>query len=365
MSTFTITKFAATLCLSASLLSTTAFAASHSSPNPMVGGAAMFAEKNIIENAVNSADHTTLVAAVKAAGLVDTLMTDGPFTVFAPVNDAFAALPEGAVANLLKPENKDQLVKVLTCHVVGANAMSDAIGKMIADDKGVHAVKTLGGCVLQAKMDGENITLSDENGRVATVTIADVKQSNGVIHVIDTVLLPATEPKAAMKKKMMKEETVIVGGEDMFPSKNIVENAVKSKDHTTLVAAVVAADLAKVLTSKGPFTVFAPVNNAFEDLPEGTVESLLKPESKGTLQSILTYHVVAGAFSKDDLAEKIKAGGGSATLNTASGGTLKASFNGPSNVVITDTDGGIASISTYDIFQSNGVIHSIDAVLLP
>ena len=158
--------------------------------NPMVGGAAMYADKNIVENAVNSKDHTTLVAAVKAAGLVETLSGPGPFTVFAPVNAAFEALPAGTVDMLLKPENKDQLTKVLTCHVVAADAMSDAIGKMIADDGGNHPVNTVGGCVLQAKMDGDKITLTDENGGVATVTIADVDQSNGVIHVIDRVLLP-------------------------------------------------------------------------------------------------------------------------------------------------------------------------------
>jgi uncharacterized surface protein with fasciclin (FAS1) repeats len=158
--------------------------------NPMVGGAPMYAEKNIVENAVNSKDHTTLVAAVKAAGLVETLSGKGPFTVFAPTNEAFEALPAGTVDTLLKPENKDQLTKVLTCHVVAADAMSDAIGKMIKDDGGVHPVKTVGGCTLTAKMDGDKITLTDETGGVATVTIADVKQSNGVIHVIDKVLLP-------------------------------------------------------------------------------------------------------------------------------------------------------------------------------
>ncbi len=172
---------------SVAMLSGAAFA----QDNPMVGGAAMFADKNIVENAVNSADHTTLVAAVQAAGLVETLSGEGPFTVFAPTNDAFAALPAGTVDTLLLPENKDQLTKVLTCHVVAASAMSDAIGKMIADDNGTHAVETVGGCTLQAKMDGDKITLTDENGGVANVTIADVRQSNGVIHVIDAVLLPA------------------------------------------------------------------------------------------------------------------------------------------------------------------------------
>jgi uncharacterized surface protein with fasciclin (FAS1) repeats len=159
--------------------------------NPMVGGAPMFAERNIVENAVNSADHTTLVAAVQAAGLVEVLQSPGPFTVFAPVNDAFALLQTGTVENLLKPENKDALVKVLTCHVIPASAMSDAIAGMIDAGGGTHRVETVGGCVLEAGMDGDTLTLKDERGRTAKVTIADVRQSNGVIHVIDTVLLPA------------------------------------------------------------------------------------------------------------------------------------------------------------------------------
>jgi uncharacterized surface protein with fasciclin (FAS1) repeats len=163
---------------------------SFAADNPMVGGAAMYDTKTIVENAANSKDHTTLVAAVKAAGLVDTLSGKGPFTVFAPTNAAFAKLPAGTVETLLKPENKAMLTKILTCHVVSANALSPAIAKMIADDKGTHPVKTVGGCVLQAKMSGKQITLTDENGSTAFVTVADVKQSNGVIHVIDTVLLP-------------------------------------------------------------------------------------------------------------------------------------------------------------------------------
>ncbi|MGE0845737.1 MAG: fasciclin domain-containing protein [Flavobacteriaceae bacterium] len=158
--------------------------------NPMVGGAAMYADKNIVENAVNSKDHTTLVAAVKAAGLVETLQGKGPFTVFAPTNAAFEKLPAGTVETLLKPENKDQLTKILTCHVVAADAMSDAIRKMVADDGGEHPVKTVGGCVFTAMTKDGKIMIKDGQGNVATVTIADVDQSNGVIHVIDTVLLP-------------------------------------------------------------------------------------------------------------------------------------------------------------------------------
>jgi uncharacterized surface protein with fasciclin (FAS1) repeats len=177
------------LMLAASILAlstVTAFA-----ENPMVGGAPMFEDKNIVENAVNSADHTTLVAAVQAAGLVDTLASAGPFTVFAPTNDAFAKLPAGTVETLLKPENKDQLVKILTCHVVAANALAGDIDKMIADANGMFQIDTVGGCAFTAMKDGEAIKIQDGMGNVATVTIADVKQSNGVIHVIDTVLLPA------------------------------------------------------------------------------------------------------------------------------------------------------------------------------
>jgi len=155
-----------------------------------VGGAPMYPSKNIIQNAINSKDHTTLVAAVKAAGLVDTLSGTGPFTVFAPTNEAFAKLPAGTVETLLKPENKAQLTKILTCHVVAANAMSSAIKKMINDDGGMHSVKTVGGCTFTAKMKGDKLILVDGKGQEAAVTIANVKQSNGVIHVIDTVLLP-------------------------------------------------------------------------------------------------------------------------------------------------------------------------------
>ena len=156
----------------------------------MVGGADMYPNKNIIENAVNSKDHTTLVAAVKAAGLVDTLSGSGPFTVFAPTNAAFAKLPKGTVDMLLKPENKDKLTKILTYHVVAVSAMSDAIGKMIKDDGGKHTIKTVSGSTLIAMMKGDKLQLQDEMGGIATVTIANVKQSNGVIHVVDHVLMP-------------------------------------------------------------------------------------------------------------------------------------------------------------------------------
>ncbi|CAN7211373.1 fasciclin domain-containing protein [Mesorhizobium sp. LjRoot246] len=183
MRKFATLLLAGTIAVSA--LATAAYA-----ENPTVGGAAMYANKNIVENAVNSKDHTTLVAAVKAAGLVETLQGAGPFTVFAPTNDAFAALPAGTVETLLKPENKDQLTKILTCHVIGAKAMGADVASMAKADGGAHKVKTVGGCELSLKADGGKVTVTDENGNVANVTIADVEQSNGVIHVIDKVLLP-------------------------------------------------------------------------------------------------------------------------------------------------------------------------------
>ena len=160
-------------------------------------------------------------------------------------------------------------------------------------------------------------------------------------------------------------QNVMVGGMAMYPTKDIVDNAVNSADHTTLVAAVKAADLVATLKTKGPFTVFAPVNDAFENLPDGTVATLLKPENKAALTKVLTYHVVSGRISAHDLMEKIEKGKGRATLTTVSGGTLTAMMNGPRNIVIMDESGKTAHISTYDVNQSNGVIHVIDRVLLP
>ncbi len=160
-------------------------------------------------------------------------------------------------------------------------------------------------------------------------------------------------------------DTVTVGGQAMYRTKDIVDNAVNSSDHTTLVAAVKAASLVETLKREGPFTVFAPVNDAFENLPAGTVETLLKPENKAMLTQVLTYHVVAGSYDAASIMKLIKKNGGKAMLKTVAGGTLTASMNGPMNVVLTDEKGNIANISTYDVMQSNGVIHVIDSVLLP
>jgi uncharacterized surface protein with fasciclin (FAS1) repeats len=160
-----------------------------------------------------------------------------------------------------------------------------------------------------------------------------------------------------------KEKTVEVGGAAMYPSKNIIENAVNSKDHTTLVAAVKAAGLVETLQSAGPFTVFAPTNKAFDKLPAGTVETLLKPENKAMLQGVLTYHVVAGKIDSKKLAELIKAGNGKATLTTVQGGKLYASMKGD-KVILTDEKGGTSTITIKDVYQSNGVIHVVDAVVM-
>jgi len=156
----------------------------------------------------------------------------------------------------------------------------------------------------------------------------------------------------------------IVGGKEMFPSKNIIQNAVNSADHTTLVAAVKAAGLVETLQGPGPFTVFAPTNAAFAKLPTGTVDSLLKPDMKGTLTKVLTYHVVAGKWSAEDLMKKIKDGNGTAELTTVAGGKLWAMVK-DGKVVLKDEKGGMSTVTQADVFQSNGVIHVVDTVVMP
>ena len=163
---------------------------------------------------------------------------------------------------------------------------------------------------------------------------------------------------------MSKDMTVMVGGAAMYPTKNIVENAVNSKDHTTLVAAVKAADLVSTLQGDGPFTVFAPTNAAFDKLPAGTVATLLEPANKMQLQSVLTYHVVAGKFSSMDIVNAIKKGNGKAMFTTVNGGMLTAMMKG-SNVIVTDANGGTSMVTIADVNQSNGVIHVVNSVMLP
>jgi uncharacterized surface protein with fasciclin (FAS1) repeats len=169
----------------------------------------------------------------------------------------------------------------------------------------------------------------------------------------------------ALASGAAQERTVMVGGESMFPSKNIIANAVNSKDHTTLVTAVKAAGLVETLQGTGPFTVFAPTNAAFAKLPAGTVEMLVKPENKATLTRVLTYHVVAGKLDWEALSRKVRAGNGTAELMTVSGGKLWVLTNGPRNLLLKDEKGMTAEIATYDVLQSNGVIHVITNVLMP
>jgi uncharacterized surface protein with fasciclin (FAS1) repeats len=168
----------------------------------------------------------------------------------------------------------------------------------------------------------------------------------------------------ALNASMAQDKTVEVGGAPMYPSKNIVENAVNSKDHTTLVAAVKAADLVATLQSAGPFTVFAPTNEAFDKLPKGTVETLVKPENKATLTKILTYHVVAGKYNLKDLIKLVKDGNGIAKLTTVEGGTLTLTIK-KKKLILTDEKGGTSTVTIADVNQSNGVIHVVDTVLMP
>ncbi|MBL7926169.1 MAG: fasciclin domain-containing protein [Bacteroidia bacterium] len=180
-----------------------------------------------------------------------------------------------------------------------------------------------------------------------------------------TITFCTFQSQAQMRDSDKAATTVTVGGELMYAKKNIVENAVNSKDHTTLVAAVKAAGLVETLMGKGPFTVLAPVNNAFEDLPAGTVETLLKPENKGTLTAVLTYHVLSGNYSFNDIAAAIKKGNGKAVMKTVQGQELTFWMNGMHNISVTDATGATANIATYDVMQSNGVIHVLDKVLMP
>ena len=192
-----------------------------------------------------------------------------------------------------------------------------------------------------------------------------MKKIKGLVF-FTAMVFSASVSFAQMDSKMDSEagKTVMVGGAAMYPTRNIVENALNSKDHTTLVAAVKAAGLVETLQSAGPFTVFAPTNAAFNLLPAGTVDNLLKPENKPALTGVLTYHVVAGRISSRDLAGMIKKGNGTATLKTVAGGNLYASMKGD-KIVIKDEKGGWAYITIKDVNQSNGVIHVVDHVLLP
>ena len=181
------------------------------------------------------------------------------------------------------------------------------------------------------------------------------------LRIVSLAAFLAVAAAPAFSQGMMSKT---VGGAPMYPSKNIVENAVNSADHTTLVAAVKAAGLVETLSGRGPFTVFAPTNAAFDKLPAGTVQTLLLPENKGMLTKVLTYHVVAGKYDAKKLMQLIKKGGGEARLPTVSGGTLTARMNGMNGISLTDEKGGTSNVTTANVYQSNGVIHVVDTVLM-
>ena len=278
--------------------------------------------KDIVDTAVADGRFTTLVAAVQAAGLVDTLKSEGPFTVFAPTDDAFAKLPAGTIDELLKPENKQKLTDILLYHVVAGKVMA-------ADVTALTSAKTVLGKDVAIKVDMGNVYINE-----AKVIIADIETSNGVIHVIDSVLLPPAEDA------MMEKNT-------------IVDIAVADGRFKTLVAALGAAGLVETLSGEGPFTVFAPTDDAFAALPAGTVESLLLPENKQKLTDILLYHVVSGKVMAADVVGLTSAPtvlGKDLTIKVQDG---KVFLNDTVQVIITDIE------------ASNGVIHVIDAVLLP
>ena len=269
---------------------------------------------DIVTTAVNAGSFKTLAAALDAAGLVDALKGNGPFTVFAPSDDAFAKLPAGTIDTLLKPENKDMLTAVLTYHVVpGKVKASDVVNRSSAT--------TLNGQRIDISTDANGVMIDS-----ARVVKADIMCSNGIIHVIDSVILPTQE--------------------------NLVETAVSAGSFNTLAAAVKAAGLAEALSGDGPFTVFAPTDDAFAALPKGTVESLLKPENRHQLTEILKYHVVSGRVYADQAltAQSAKTLQGDAVRIGLDGGRMQV-------------DG--ANIMATDIETSNGVIHVIDRVILP
>ena len=288
-------------------------------PAPTATEAPMEAS-DIVDTAIADGRFTTLVAALQAAELVDALKAEGPFTVFAPTDDAFAALPEGTLDSLLLPENKQALTDILLYHVVEGKVMA-------ADVTGLKSATTLLGKDVAVKVDMGNVYIND-----AKVIITDIETSNGVIHVVDAVILPPTEEAA---------------------SNTIVDIAVADGRFTTLVAAVTAADLVETLSGEGPFTVFAPTDDAFAALPEGTLDSLLLPENKQQLIDILLYHVVSGKVMAADVVTLPSATtvlGKDVTITVKDG---KVFLNDTVEVIITDIE------------ASNGVIHVIDAVLLP
>lgn len=303
--------------------------------------------ENLVELASSNDNFSTLVAALAAGGLVETLEGEGPFTVFAPDNEAFDKLPEGLLEALLKPENKEILSSILTYHVVAGNVKAADLIKAIEEGDGTHTITTVQGDKLSAGLLGDNVVLTDAKGNKSTVTATDIQASNGVIHSINGVVVPGS-----------------INPADLLGAGDIVAVASGNENFSTLVAAVQAAGLVETLQGEGPFTVFAPVNDAFAKLPEGTLENLLKPENKELLTGILTYHVVAGAVDAETLIGAINSNNGAYTVETVSGEKLEATLDNGA-VILTDANGNRATVVTTDVAASNGLIHVIDAVVLP
>lgn len=305
-------------------------------------------DQTIVGVAAGNDDFSTLVAAVKAAGLVETLNSDGPFTVFAPTNAAFEALPAELVAALLKPENKEALTSILTYHVVAAKLPAKDVVAGIQSSDGKLKATTVEGSDFSVMLVDGKVLIKDGKDQMVNVIATDVMASNGVIHVIDQVILPADLDVAAL----------------LNPKPNLVEIAVSNDNFSTLVAAVQAGGLVETLSGKGPFTVFAPTNDAFAALPEGLLAALLKPENKSVLQSILTYHVVAAALPAADVVAGIEANKGKLEATTVQGGTFNVMLV-DGKVQIQDAQGNVVNVIATDVMGSNGVIHVIDQVILP
>jgi transforming growth factor-beta-induced protein len=297
------------------------------------------APADIVDTAVAAGGFKTLVAAVQAAELVETLKGAGPFTVFAPTDEAFAKLPAGTLDDLLKPENKDTLTAILTYHVVPGKVMAADVVKL-------KSATTAQGGDVTITVEGDAVKVNDAN-----VTATDIECANGVIHVIDAVILPpAAEPTPKpTPEPAAKTEAKPAATEE---AKDIVDTAVAADGFKTLVAAVQAAGLVETLKGAGPFTVFAPTDEAFSKLPAGTLDDLLKPENKDQLTAILTYHVVPGKVMAADVV-KLK------SATTAQGGDVTITVEGDA-VKVND-----ANVTATDIECANGVIHVIDAVILP
>jgi uncharacterized surface protein with fasciclin (FAS1) repeats len=312
-------------------------------------------DKTIVEVAAGNSDFTTLVAAVKAAGLAETLMGEGPFTVFAPTNTAFENLPAGLVTALLKPENKATLQKILTYHVVAAITAGD----------GVVKPATVEGTTFSVTAEMGKVQITDGQGNVANVTSTDITGSNGVIHVIDRILLPVGVDPAALLAKESAEEmpaaSMKSSTEDAGPT--IAAIASGNKDFKTLTAALGAAGLVETFDSPGEYTVFAPTDAAFGALPEGTVNSLVT-DQKDQLKSILAYHVITAKITAAQLVKAIQDNDNYYLMQTLGGQTIVATIKG-GNVQLIDAAGNRATVIVTDVMASNGIIHGIDAVVMP